>query len=99
VRLGVCGCQHAKPQAERQKPWKQCFIAHKGELNMAKQTPCIDLSAHTPGTPKGEERVIREGREPGRRHPKGGRNARDSTSINPEARDPIDPRMPNLPPA
>jgi hypothetical protein len=27
------------------------------------------------------------------------RTARDSTSINPKAREPIDPRMPHLPPA
>jgi hypothetical protein len=57
-----------------------------------------DLPAHTPGTPKGEERVRREGREPGRQDTRRGRTARDSTSINPHARDPIDPRMPNLPP-
>jgi hypothetical protein len=53
-----------------------------------------DLPAHTPGTPKGEERVRREGRE----HVRLGRTARDSTSINAAARDPIDPRMPHLPP-
>ncbi len=58
-----------------------------------------DMSAHTPGTPKGEERVRREGREPGRGDPKYNRTARDSTSINPGACDPIDPRMPHLPPA
>ncbi len=57
-----------------------------------------DISAHTPGTPRGEERVQKEGREPGREHPRLGRTARDSTSINPRARDPIDPRMPHLPP-
>ena len=58
-----------------------------------------DLPSHTPGTPKGEERVRREGREPGRENRELGRTARDSTSINAKARDPIDPRMPNLPPA
>jgi hypothetical protein len=57
-----------------------------------------DLPSHTPGTPRGEERVRREGREPGREDTKVGRVARDSTSINPRARDPIDPRMPHLPP-
>ena len=56
------------------------------------------LPAHTPGTAKGEERVRRFGREPGRDDPKVGRTARDSTSINPEDFDPIDPRMPYLPP-
>jgi hypothetical protein len=57
-----------------------------------------ELPAHTPGTPKGEERVRREGREPGREDLKHGRRARDATSINAEAREPIDPRMPHLPP-
>jgi hypothetical protein len=57
-----------------------------------------DLPSHTPGTPKGEERVQRAGREPGREDTKIGRSARDATSISPEAREPIDPRMPHLPP-
>jgi hypothetical protein len=57
------------------------------------------LPAHTPGTPKGEERVIREGLEAGRRLKPPHRTARDSTSINAKAREPIDPRMPELPPA
>ncbi len=56
------------------------------------------LPAHTPGTPKGEERVRREGREAGREDTKVGRSARDATSINAAAREPIDPRMPHLPP-
>jgi hypothetical protein len=59
----------------------------------------VDLPAHTPGTPKGEERVRRHGHEPGRENQQLGRTARDSTSINPKAHDPIDPRMPHLPPA
>jgi hypothetical protein len=65
-------------------------------MAMLKVTP--DLSSHTPGTPKGEERVMREGREPGREDPRIGRTARDATGINPRARDPIDPRMPHMPP-
>lgn len=55
---------------------------------------------HVKGTGKGEEAVKDKGREPGRGQ--GGRNyrtARDSTSINPEDRDPILPSMPNIPPA
>jgi hypothetical protein len=51
------------------------------------------------GTPKGEERVLRHGREAGRGDRQSHRTARDSTSINPQAEDPIDPRMPHLPPA
>jgi hypothetical protein len=66
---------------------------------MADRDVRADLPAHTPGTPKGEERVRRHGREPGREDGRRGRTARDSTSINASARDPIDPRMPHLPPA
>lgn len=66
---------------------------------MSSQIVRPDISAHTPGTPKGEERVRREGPEPGREDRRIGRTARDSTSINPKARNPIDPRMPHMPPA
>lgn len=58
-----------------------------------------DLPAHTEGVAKGEEWVIRAGREPGRRDRRADRVARDSTSISPENREPIDPRMPHIPPA
>ncbi len=69
-----------------------------------------DTASHTPGTAKGEEKVSDEGKEAGRfdkeaeddsgtGRPSGGSTARDSTSINPEDREPIDPAMPNLPPA
>ncbi len=57
-----------------------------------------DMPAHTKGTIKGEEWVIRYGREAGRDDPNIVRTARDSTSLNPKARDPIDPRMPHMPP-
>lgn len=54
---------------------------------------------HVAGTHKGEELVFAKGREPGRsldrRHY---RTARDSTSVNPRGRQPIDPAMPNIPP-
>ncbi len=53
---------------------------------------------HISGIMRGEEAVFERGREPGR----GGRQyrvARDSTSINPSARKPIHPAMPNIPPA
>jgi len=52
-----------------------------------------ELPSHTPGTKKGGE----SGKEPGREH--GTRTARDSTSINPKHHEPIDPRMPHMPPA
>jgi hypothetical protein len=66
---------------------------------MPNSDPSPDISAHTAGTPRGEERISREGREPGREDPNFVRTARDATSISPGARDPIDPRMPHLPPA
>ncbi len=62
-------------------------------------SPPIDLPSHTPGTNKGEERVLRSGREPGRDSDEADRTARDSTGINPEHHGPIDPRMPHIPPA
>jgi hypothetical protein len=65
---------------------------------MAEQDVAPDTPSHTPGTPKGEERVIKEGREPGRGSQRAHRTARDSTSINAQDREPIDPRMPELPP-
>jgi hypothetical protein len=58
-----------------------------------------ELPAHTPGTPRGEERVHRYGRGLGREHPTIGPTARDSTSINADDCGPIDPRMPHMPPA
>ena len=66
---------------------------------MAMKDPPVP--AHVPGTLKGEEIVQREGREPGRNPTGRGahRNARDATSINPEARSPIDSKMPQMPPA
>ena len=58
-----------------------------------------ELPSHTTGVPKGEERVLRHGREPGRENKQAGRTARDSTSIGVAAREPIDPSMPHMPPA
>ena len=57
-----------------------------------------ELPAHTPGTPRGEEMVRKFGREGGREDARAGRTARDATSINPADREPIDRRMPHLPP-
>jgi hypothetical protein len=59
-------------------------------------TPKSEVSSHTEGTTRGEEVLKQKGPEPGRET--GGRTARDSTGINPKARDPIDPRMPHMPP-
>jgi hypothetical protein len=52
--------------------------------------------SHTPGTNKGEE-LQSKSPEPGREGKTA--KARSSTSINPKAESPIDPRMPHLPPA
>lgn len=65
-----------------------------------------DNSAHTPGVRQGNRRGtfdsepghINTGHE-GAGRPTGKATARRSTSINPEHRNPIDPRSPNLPPA
>ena len=55
---------------------------------------------HVPGIKKGEEAVIRKGREPGRGTTAGSyRDARDSTTINADLRQPIHGDMPNIPPA
>ena len=61
------------------------------------KNPPPDIDAHTPGTKRGEEWAYKGEKEPGREGQ--GRTARDATGINPDARNPIDPRMPNLPPA
>jgi hypothetical protein len=64
-----------------------------------------EMPAHDSGTGKGEEKSSMEGKEAGREdgetthadRPAGTRTARDSTSINPDAEDPIDPNSPNMP--
>jgi hypothetical protein len=63
---------------------------------MARQDTTPDAPSHTPGTHRGED-WVKETIEPGR----GGATAtaRSSTGINAGDRAPIDPRMPNLPPA
>lgn len=61
------------------------------------KNPPPDISAHAPGTQRGEAFAFNGGKEPGREGDS--RTARDSTGINPKKRAPIDPRMPNLPPA
>ncbi len=74
---------------------------------MVKQGTTPDAPAHTPGTSRGEHKSTEEGKEGGR-HDTGtddkGRltgtsTARNSTSINDEAEEPIDTQMPNMPPA
>ncbi|MFZ0706811.1 MAG: hypothetical protein WAM71_14490 [Candidatus Korobacteraceae bacterium] len=55
-----------------------------------------DSPSHQPGVHKGEE-WSRHDTEPGRG--KSDPGARNSTGINADKRRPIDPRMPNYPPA
>ena len=54
---------------------------------------------HVPGMHKGEELVLEKGHEAGRGGRKSYRGSRDSTSVNPELAGPIDPAMPDIPPA
>lgn len=66
-----------------------------------------DAPAHDTGVGKGEEIKDRDGKESGRHdtgttgadRPAGGSTARDSTRINPDAENPIDPESPKMPPA
>jgi hypothetical protein len=63
---------------------------------MARDDVKPDAPSHTPGTPRGED-VLRKQGDAGYRG--NTRMSSDATGINPDASKPIDPRMPNLPPA
>ncbi len=55
---------------------------------------------HVAGVGKGEELATKKGREPGRKSGRESyRTARDSTGINADARKPIHPDSPEIPPA
>lgn len=66
-----------------------------------------EMPAHDPGARKGEELMAEDGKEAGRHEsgstgadrPAGGRTARDSTAINADAEEPVDPDSPDMPPA
>jgi hypothetical protein len=60
------------------------------------KNPPFDIDAHTPGTKRGEEWAYEIRNEEGREDTV--RTARDATGINADKRQPIDPRMPQLPP-
>ena len=77
-----------------------------GDIRVGKPDTKPDAPAHTPGVSQGNEPGGIEGdpglyetgeTEAGR--PTAKSTARKSTGINPEARNPIDPSMPSLPPA
>ncbi len=78
-----------------------------GNTKTGKQDTSPEAPAHTPGTGKGEEKATYEGKEAGRHdlgtegaeRPAGTSTARNSTSVNAEEMEPIDPDMPNMPPA
>ncbi len=65
------------------------------------------MTSHDWGTNKGEETASKHGKEAGRTdettddsgRPTSTRTARDSTSVNPDGAEPIDPAMPHMPPA
>jgi hypothetical protein len=61
-----------------------------------KKGPPTDLPTHTPGIKQGNSKGNYE-RQPGHL-PDGRSTAERSTGINAKAREPIDPRMPNLSP-
>ena len=71
-----------------------------GNVRVGKPEAKQTASSHTPGVKEGNARGNSD-REQGLIFTDDGARAtaRRATSINPEARDPIDPRMPNLPPA
>ena len=66
-------------------------------LRVGKPDVAPDAPSHTPGIKMGNARGNYE-KQPGHR-PDGRVTAERSTGINPRNEDPIDPRMPNLPPA
>jgi hypothetical protein len=61
------------------------------------KNPRPDIDYHTNGTKRGEEWTYEGRKQPGMEGD--ARTARDATGINADKRKPIDPRMPELPPA
>lgn len=66
-------------------------------INIGKADVAPDAPAHVPGINQGNA-VGNYDKQPGHL-PDGRRTAAASTGINPKAHGPIDPQMPNLPPA
>ena len=76
------------------------------DIRVGKPDTTPDAPAHTPGVSQGNEPGgiandpgLYETGETGMGRPTAKSTARKSTGINPEARNPIDPNSPNLPPA
>jgi hypothetical protein len=77
-----------------------------GDIRVGTPDTKPDAPAHTPGVSQGNEPGGIEGDpglyetgETGAGRPTAKSTARKSTGINPEARNPIDPNSPSLPPA
>ena len=68
----------------------------KDNLKVGKPDARPDTSAHTKGVKEGNAGPTES--QPGHL-PDGRATAARSTGVNPKAHEPIDPRMPNLPPA
>jgi hypothetical protein len=74
---------------------------------MSEHDTSRDAPAHDTGVRKGEDIIQDEGKEAGRHEkgetgagrPAGGSTARDSTRINADNENPIDPDSPKMPPA
>ena len=58
-----------------------------------------DAPSHKPGMGQPMEKVKDEEKESDRDETGAGRPASDATGINPEETEPVDPEMPNMPPA
>jgi hypothetical protein len=76
------------------------------DIRVGKPDTTPDAPSHTPGVSQGNEGGgiendpgLYETGETGAGRPTAKSTARKSTGINPEARNPIDPNSPNLPPA
>ena len=76
------------------------------DIRVGKPDTTPDAPAHTPGVSQGNESGgiendpgLYETGETGVGRPTAKSTARKSTGINPEARNPIDPNSPSLPPA
>jgi hypothetical protein len=65
-------------------------------MNEPKTTRAASLQTGGPGRP--QEKVEKEEKVP-RRDTGQGRTARDATGINPKDTEPVDPKMPDMPPA
>lgn len=77
--------------------FKNLFKKQSARKRPARNAP--PQPVHVKGIDKGEEYALKKGKEPGRGEAgQPYRTARDSTAIDPGARNPIHPDSPNIPP-